>query len=205
MKTNLFWSWFLANEKKLRSIHTLPESECNQLLFWFYQHLRCYSADIGFQILIKTSSKKRRTLTFSTSSDSEVHQIILNLIQSAPEIPNWIISTTIETLSEDDSEYLENEFNINKASFITSNIKSWIQHIDPVTNKFIVGIILNFQTANINPEIAHLTVVRILKETLGDYIYNHYIENIIIHNQLPNDKEVLELKELKIYLEEYKS
>ncbi|SDX33455.1 hypothetical protein [Aequorivita viscosa] len=203
MNTNLFWSWFLANEKKLRSIHTLPEIEGKQLLFWFYQYLRCYSADIGFQILIKTSSKKRRTLTFFTSGDSEAHQIISNLIQSAPKIPNWIISTTVETLSEDDSEYLENEFNINKASFITSNIKSWIQHIDPVTNKLIVGIILNFPTANINPEIAHLTVVRILKEILGDYIYNHRIENIIIHNQLPNDKKVFELRELKLYLEGY--
>ncbi len=205
MNTNLFWSWFLANEKKLRFIHKLPEIEGQQLLFWFYQHLRCYSADIGFEILITTSSKKRRTLTFSTGGDSEAHQIILNLIESAPKIPNWIISTTIETLSEDDSEYLENEFNINKASFITSNIKAWIQHIDPVTNKFIVGVVLNFPTANITPELTLQTVIRILKEILGDYIYNHHIENIIIHNLIPNDKEVFVLKDLKLYLEGYKS
>ncbi|QAA80856.1 hypothetical protein EI546_03535 [Aequorivita sp. H23M31] len=130
-----------------------------------------------------------------------MRQLILSLIESALKFPNWIISTIIETLSEDDSEYLENEFNINKASFITSNIKSWIEHIDPVTNKFMLGIVLNFPTAKTGREIVHQTVVRILKETLGDYIYNHQIENIIIHNQLPNDKEVLELKELKLFLE----
>jgi|SRR5690554_203210 len=199
MNTQIFWSWFTANEKKLRTIHTIPESEGNQLLYWFHQHLRYYSPKIGFQLIISTSSKKLSTLSFSSCGDYEAHQIILNLIQSAQKIPNWIISTTIETLSEDDSEYLENEININKAR-ITSNLKSWIQHIDPVTNKFILEIVLNFPTAKTGPEIVHQTVVRILKEILGDYIYNHQIENIIIHSAIPKDKELFELKDLRLYL-----
>src|SRR5690554_4856318 len=127
MNTPPFWNWFQANEKKLRTIHTLPESEGNQLLYWFYQHLRYYSPKIGFQLIISTSSKKLSTLSFSSCGDYEVRQLILNLIEAAPKFPNWIISATISTLSEEESEYLENEFNINKASFITSNLKSWIQ------------------------------------------------------------------------------
>src|SRR5690554_5160830 len=127
MNTQIFWSWFTANEKKLRTIHTIPESEGNQLLYWFHQHLRYYSPKIGFQLIISTSSKKLSTLSFSSCGDYEAHQIILNLIQSAQKIPNWIISTTIETLSEDDSEYLENEININKTqkhkTYLTNKTK----------------------------------------------------------------------------------
>ena len=200
MNTNIFWLWFRTNEKKLRSIHTLPESEGEQLLYWFYQHLRYYNSKIGFQIVIATSQKKQPTLSFSTWGDYKVRQLILNLIESAPKISNWIISTTIETLSDEDSEYLENEFNLNNSSFIASSLRSWIQRIDPGTNKFILGIILNFATANIHPEIVKLAVIGILKDTLGELLYDRYIEDFIIHSQIPEDEEVFELCELKPYL-----
>lgn len=201
MKTNLFWSWFLANEKKLRTIHTLPESEGNQLLYWFYQHLRYYSPKIGFQLIIPTSSKKLSTLSFSTCGDYEVRQLILNLIEAAPRTPNWIISATISTLSEEDSEYFENEFGLNKINCNTSNIKFWRQHIDPITNKLILGIILNFPTTKIDPEIVHSTVVEVIKENLGKNIYNLHIEEIHIHSEIPQDEKLFELRELKLFLE----
>lgn len=111
MKTPSFWPWFLANEKKLRKIHTLPENEGNQLLYWFYQHLRSYNPKIGFQLVIPTNSKGKPTLSFSACDDDEVRQLIYDLIEAAPNIPNWIISTTIITLSKEDWEYFGNEFN----------------------------------------------------------------------------------------------
>lgn len=179
----------------------MPESEGNQLLYWFYQHLRYYSPKIGFQLIIPTSSKKLSTLSFSTCGDSEVRQLILSLIEAAPKFPNWIISATISTLSEEDSEYFENEFHLNKISGNASHLKFWRQLIDPVTNKLILGIILNFSTAKIEPEIIYSTVVGILKDTLGELLYDHYIEDFIIHSQIPEDEEIFELQELRLYLE----
>ena len=134
-----------------------------------------------------------------------MRQLILNLIEAAPKFPNWIISATISTLSEEESEYFENEFRLNKISCNVSNLKFWHQLIDPLTNKITLGIIPNFPTAKINPEIVHETVVGILKDFLGEVLYNRHIEDIIIHNQIPDDEEILELKELKLYLEGYKS
>ncbi len=201
MKTPPFWHWFLANEKKLRTIHTIPESEGNQLLYWFYQHLRYYSPKIGFQLIIPTSSKKLSTLSLSTCGDYEVRQLILNLIEAAPKTPNWIISATISTLSEEDSEYFENEFRLNKISCNASNLKVWPKHIDPVTNKLILGIIPNFPIAKIDPEIVHETVVEILKDTLGENIYNRHIKDINLHSEIPQDEKLFELRELKLFLE----
>jgi hypothetical protein len=103
----------LQERKKLRTIHIISESEGNQLLYWFHQHLRYYSPKIGFQLIISTRVKKPSTFSFSTCGDYEVGQLILNLIEAAPKFPNWIISTNIKTLSEEESEYLENEFNLN--------------------------------------------------------------------------------------------
>ncbi|HLW31225.1 MAG TPA: hypothetical protein VKX40_03110 [Aequorivita sp.] len=201
MNTTPFWSWFQANEKKLRTIHTLPESEGNQLLYWFHQHLRYYSSKIGFQLIIATSSKKPSTLSFSTCGDYEVRQLILNLIESAPKFPNWIISAHISTLTDEEYEYFENEFRLNKINFNASSIEFWPQHIDPITNKAILGIILNFPTPQIDPKIVHQTVVEILKDTLGEKNYERYIADIIIHSDIPEDEALFELSELKQYLE----
>lgn len=201
MNTQIFWHWFCRNEKKLRTIHILSENEGNQLLYWFHQHLRYYSSKIGFQLIISTSSKKLSTLSFSSCGDYEVRQLILNLIEAAPKFPNWIISATISTLSEEDSEYFENEFRLNKISRNVSNLKFWRQHIDPITNKLILGIILNFPTTKIAPEIIHSTVVEVLKQNLGEGHNERYIEEIIIHSENPKDEKLFELQELKLFLE----
>ena len=130
-----------------------------------------------------------------------MRQLILNLIEAAPKTPNWIISATISTLSEEESEYFENEFRLNQISCNASSIKFWRQHIDPITNKLILGIILNFPTTKIAPEIVHSTVVEVLKQNLGENIYNHHIEDIIIHSEIPEDEEIFELNDLPLYLE----
>ncbi len=202
MNTQPFWSWFQANEKKLRTIHTLSESEGNQLLYWFHQHLRYYSPKIGFQLIISTSSKKLSTLSFSTCGDYEVRQLILNLIEAAPKTHNWIITATISTLSEEESEYFENEFRLNKFSCNVSNLKFWRQLTDPLTNKITLGIVPSFPTFKIDHEILHSTVAGILKETLGEERYEHYIEDFIIQSEIPENEELFELKDLKLYLED---
>lgn len=202
MNTQVFWHWFSSNEKKLRTIHIISESEGNQLLYWFHQHLRYYSPKIGFQLIISTRVKKPSTLSFSTCGDYEVRQLILNLIEVAPKFPNWIISTNIKTLSEEESEYLENEFNLNYSS-ITSNIKSWIQLIDPSTNKFILGIIMDFPIDKFDPDLLHEVVGFIITDTLGKENFERFIEAFIIHSEPPEDEVLLELKDLIIYLEGY--
>ncbi|QAA80806.1 hypothetical protein EI546_03265 [Aequorivita sp. H23M31] len=131
-----------------------------------------------------------------------MRQLILNLIESAPKFPNWIISATISTLSEEDSEYFENEFRINKINFNASTIEIWPQHIDPITNKATLGIVLNFPTPQIDPKIVHQTVVEILKDTLREKHYERYIADIIIHSDIPKDEALFELSELKQYLED---
>lgn len=41
----------------------------------------------------------------------------------------------------------------------------------------------------------------ILKETLGEEQYVRYIEDIIIHSEIPEYEEIFELQELRLYLE----
>ncbi len=198
-----FWSWFTANEKKLRTIHILSESEGNQLLYWFHQHLRYYSSKIGFQLIISTSSKKLSTLSFSTCGDYEVRQLILNLMEAAPKFPHWIISATLTSLADEDPDFFEKEYCLNGICCKPSNIKFWCHLIDPDTDQFVLGIILDFPIDDMDPELLYEIVGIILTDTLGEEQYEQYIEAFIIHSELPEDEELLELKNLKIYLEGY--
>lgn len=83
---NTFWSWFTANENKLRSIHNLSDCERTELLFWLSQHLKYYSPKIGHRLIVDPEGKEPPTLSFSICGDPEVRGLILNLMAEAPPI-----------------------------------------------------------------------------------------------------------------------
>ncbi len=203
MKTQPFWSWFLANEKILRNIHSLSEKGREELLYWFSKHLDYYSPKIGYRFIIPHLSQEPPTLSFSTSGDPELRILIVQLLETAPKLPHWIITASITSLADQDPNYFEKEYCLNSLCCKPSQIKFWTLLIDPETDQFILAIHLHISTNNIDPDLVYETVVAILIDTLGDEKYNHHIEDIIIHNQLPVDEEILELKELKLYLEGY--
>jgi|SRR5690554_3783573 len=204
MNTSFFWHWFTANEKRLRKIHNLPESEGNQLLYWFFQHLNYYSPKIGYRIIIPTQTRELPTLDFFSYGDPEVRMLIIQLIETAPEFPDWIIKASITSLAKEDPDYFEKEYCLNGLCCKPSYIRFWVELIDPDTDRFILGIHLDTPANNIDPDLVHETVVAILKDILGDEKYNHHIEDIVIHDQIPHDEDILELNELKLYLEDYK-
>ena len=130
--------------------------------------------------------------------------LIIQLIETAPEFPDWIIKASITSLAEEDPDYFEKEYCLNGLCCKPSYISFWVALIDPDTDRFILGIYLETPTNNIDPDLVHETVVAILKDILGDKKYNHHIEDIVIHDQIPDDEDILELNELKLYLEDYK-
>lgn len=202
---NPFWSWFLANEHILRNIHSLSEKGREELLYWFAKHLEYYSPNIGYRLIIPPENQDLPTLAFSTCGDPEVRALILHLMETAPKFKDWIITASITSLADQDPDYFEKEYCLNGLCCKPSHIKFWTLLIDPETDQFILGIHLDIPTNNIDPELVHEIVAIILKDSLGDENYEHHIEDIIIHDQLPDDEEILPLKELKLYLEGYKS
>lgn len=203
MNTPPFWSWFLTNEKKLRTIHTLPENEGNQLLYWFYQHLQYYNSNIGFQLIIPTTSKELPTLSFLTYGDFEDRQPILTLIESAPKLKGWVIKASLSSLEDQYSDYFQKEYCLNGICCKPSNIKLWGLSIDPKTDLFILGIFLDFSTDKYDSDLLREVVAIILTDTLGEERFEKHIEDFCIYSKLPEDEELFELNELKQYLEDY--
>ena len=201
MKT-LFWPWFLANEKKLRAINTLPESNRKELLYSFSEHLKYYNPNIGYRIIIPPQNRELPTLAFSTSRDPEVRALVLNLMETAPKLKDWIITASINSLADQNPDYFEKEYCLNGICCKPSNIKFWGLSIDPNTGQFILGIIFDFPINNLDPILLYEIVVIMLIDTLGEESYDRYIEDIIIHSEIPEDEDLFELQELKLYLED---
>ena len=198
-----FWSWFTANEKRLSSINTLTESEKDQLLNWFSQHLKYYSSKIGHRLIIPPEIGEPAHLAFATNGCPKDRVLVVKLMEAAPKFPHWIISATLTSLADEDPDYFEKEYCLNGICCKPSDIKFWCHLIDPDTDQFVLGIILDFPIDDMDPELLYEVVGTILTDTLGEEQYEQYIEAFIIHSELPEDEELLELKELKIYLEGY--
>lgn len=200
MKTSNFWHWFTANENKLRTIHDLTDSERTELQFWLSQHLKYYSPKIGHRLIIPPNGIEKPTLSFSICGDPEVRSLILSLMAEAPTYKNWIIAASLTSLA-DDPDYFDNEYCLNGITLKPSNIKFWGESIDVKKKQFILGIILDFPIDNIDPDLLRQIVRIVLIDTLGESTYNRYIEDFIVHLKIPEDEEIFELYELKMYLE----
>src|SRR5690606_16131941 len=98
MKTQPFWHWFTANEKTLRNIHSLSKKGKEELLYWFSKQLDYYSPNIGYRFIIPPLGKELPTLSFSTNGDPELRIRIVQLLENAPKLPNWIITASISSL-----------------------------------------------------------------------------------------------------------
>ncbi len=201
MKSSNFWHWFTANEKSLRSINDLSECECTELLFWLSQHLKYYSPKIGHRLIIPPEGQEPPTLSFSTNGDPEARGLILKLMADAPNYQDWIIAASLNSLANEDPDYFEKEYCFEGICCKPSNIKFWGEFIDVEKVKFILGIIFDFHIDNIEPNFLRQIVGIVLIDTLGELIYDRYIEDFIIHSEIPEDEEIFELYDLKMYLE----
>lgn len=203
MNTHPFWSWFTANETKLRAINTLPENDRHKLLCPFSKHLHNYSPKIGYRVIISPENQGVPTIAFSSSRKPEVRALILNLMETAPRFKDWIITASITSLADQDPNYFENEYCLNGICCKPSHIKFWALLIDPDTDQFVLGIILDFPIDDLDPELLYEIAAIILTDTLGEERFEKYIEDFIIHSATPDDEEVFELHELRQYLEDY--
>ena len=197
-----FWSWFTANENKLRSIHNLSDCERTDLLFWLSQHLKYYSPKIGHRLIIPPEGQEPATLSFSICGDPEVRGLILNLMAEAPRYENWIISASLSSLATEDPDYFEKEYCLEGICCRPSHIKFWGEVAEVNTKQFHLGIVLNFPITHMEPTILKQIVSIILTDTLGESLYHRHIKGFTIHPQIPEDEELFELYELKLYLEE---
>ena len=121
-------------------------------------------------------------------------------MSDAPKYENWIIAASLTSLA-DDPDYFDNEYCLNGNTLKPSNIKFWGESIDVKKKQFFLGIILDFPIDNIDPDLLRQIVCIVLIDTLGESMYNRFIEDFIVHLKIPEDEEIFELYELKMYLE----
>src|SRR5690554_2462089 len=198
-----FWSWFTANEKTLRKVHSLSDHEREELLYWFSQHLKYYSTTIGHRLIIPFEVGEPARLSFATYGRPKGRVMVLKLMEAAPKLPYWIISASIPSMSDQDPDYFEKEYCLNGICLKPSGIKFWGMFLDPDTDQFILGICLDFPIHKFDPDLLHEVVAIIITDTLGEEKFERLIEAFFIQTELPKGEELLELKDLKIYLEGY--
>ena len=201
MKTPSFWLWFMANEKTLKKLHSLSEKKREELMYWFSTHLDYFNPQIGYRLMIPPNSQELPTLAFTTNGDLEARKHILHLMETAPKTKDWIISATITSLAEEDPNYYEKEYCIEGVCCRQSNIKFWGELIDLNTKQLVLGIIFNFPIKEVQPDLLRQIISIVLIDTLGEQLYDRYIKDFIIYTQIPEDEDLFELYELKMYLE----
>lgn len=197
-----FWSWFTANETKLRSLHKLPDSERTDLLFWLSQHLKYYSPKIGHRLTISSNIQEPSTLSFSICGEPEVRGLILTLMAEAPKYKNWIISASLNSLAGEDPDYFEKEYCLDGICCRPSQIKFWGEVAEVNSKQFLLGIIFTFPITHLDLDILKQIVVIILSDTLGEALYNRHIKGLTIYSEISDDEDIIDLYELKLYLEE---
>jgi len=122
-------------------------------------------------------------------------------MSDAPKYQDWIISAWLNSLADENPDYFEKEYCIEGICYKPSNIKFWGEFIVVEKVKFVLGIIFDFPIDNIEPNLLRQIVGIVLTDTLGELTYEHYIEDFIIHSETPEDEEIFELFDLKMYLE----
>jgi len=185
---NPFWSWFLANEKTLRNIHSLSDKGREELFYWFSKHLEYYSPHIGYRLIIPPENQDLPTLAFSTCGDPQIRAMVLNLMEIAPKLKDWTISATLTSLVNEDPDFFEKEYCLNGICCKPSNIKFWCHLIDPDTDQFILGIILDFPIDDMDLELLYEIVAIILTDTLGEGKFERFIEDFFFKPNFPRAK-----------------
>src|SRR5690554_4695236 len=203
MKTPSFWLWFIANEKALRGINHLNKRKRSKLIYWFSKHLGYYNPKIGFRLIVPLENQGTPSIAFSAGENIELRPDILHLMKTAPHTKKWIITASLTSLADNDPDYFEKGNYINGIYLKPSNIKFWGLSIHPDTRQFFLGIVLDLPIAKKDENLLYEAVESILIDTLGEERYYHYIEDFCIYSELPEDEDLLSLKDLKQYLEGY--
>ena len=77
----------------------------------------------------------------------------------------------------------------------------WREVAEVNSKQFLLGIVLNFPITHIEPILLKAIVAIILTDTLGESLYHRHIKGFNIQTQIPEDQEIFELYDLKMYLE----
>lgn len=175
--------------------------EKSDLLYAFVHHLQYYNPKIGYRLILASESEGIPTLAFSSRRDPDLRPVIIHLMETAPKLKDWIITASKTSLAEQYPDYFDKEYCLYGICCKPSDIRFWGLCIDSDTKESILGIVLDFPIDKLDPIRLYEVVAIILMDTLGEESYDRHIEDFIVHSQIPDDEDLFELSNLKMYLE----
>lgn len=198
-----FWTWFIDNHMKLKTLRTLKPKDQKHYTFWLDWHLHFYAKGIDYLLVFPKRSKDKAQLIITANGNPQYFEKVEEIINTAPRMNDWTITAFIKPKYEYDEleSGLDKPYVLQDITLKTSELKCTPLKYEGEKKIDMIVYLRNYTVYSQNTNLIELIFIMV-RDLLGEKSLYQNI-NFVELAQLPahENAEVIQLYELQFYLD----
>lgn len=201
---DFFWSWFIDNHTKLRTLNTLNAKDKKHYLYWLDWHLHFYAPSVDFILIFPNRKNEKTQMIITSNGNPDFFNSVEEVVNSAPQLNDWEFIAFVQPSKDLD----EMEAGLDKPYvFKDINLKASELKFMPFEyeneKKIDMMVYLKNFTVHCNNKNLLQVVFIIMQDIIGEKLLFENI-NFVELAQMPEEEniELIYLYDLQYYLDE---
>lgn len=198
-----FWSWFIDNHPKLKTLRDLKPKDQKHYTFWLNWHLHFYTPGIDFLLVFPNREKDKLQMIITANGNPDYFDKVEEVVKAAPQLKDWKFTAFIQPQHdyEELEKGLDKPYVFQDITLKASEIKFLPLEYEGEKKIDMIVFLKNFTIYSHNKNLLQLIFIMV-QDLLGEKSLYENI-NFVELAQLPeSDEELICLYDLLFYLDE---
>jgi hypothetical protein len=199
-----FWTWFIDNHKKLKTLRELKPKQQKHYTFWLNWHLHFYAPGTDFILVFPNREKEKIQMIITANGNPDYFNNVEKMVKAAPQLRDWKFTAFVQPKQdyEELENGLDNPYVFKDITLKTSELKFMPFEYENEKKIDMIVYLKNFTIYSQNENLLQLIYI-MMQDLLGEKSLYENI-NFVELAQLPEqeDDELIYLYDLQYYLDE---
>jgi hypothetical protein len=198
-----FWTWFIDNHAKLKSLRTLAPKEQKHFTFWLNWHLHFYAAGVDYILIFPNRKKEKIQMIITANGNPEYFEKVEEIVAAAPLLAEWTFTAFIQPSQDYEKleEGLDKPYVFQDITLKASEMKFLPFEYNGEKKIDMVVYLKNYVLHSHNSNLLQI-VYFMLQDLLGEKMLYGNI-NFVELAQIPEDQSnFLHLYDLQLYIDD---
>ena len=204
-KINTFWNWFQDNNQTIKNLINENQKNQKHICFWINKNLNYYCKEIDFMIVfpINNNNNNKSELILTANGNPEYFNQVLDLVDNAPHLKNWIFTAFIQPMERIDElmKGLDDPYIFHEIALKASELTFLQLEYHELSHKVDIVVFLKSYNLYCDTKTLQQAIFIIMQDIVGEKSLYQNI-NFVQLAQVPNNKEgLIKLYDFQLFLD----
>ena len=204
-KINTFWNWFQDNNQTIKNIFNETPKNQKHISFWLNKNLSYYCKEIDFMIVfpINNNNNNKSELILTANGNPEYFNHVIDLVENAPQLKNWIFTTFIQPMERIDElmKGLDDPYIFHEITLKASELTFLPLEYHELSHKVDIVVFLKSYNLYCDTKTLQQAIFIIMQDIVGEKSLFQNINFVQLAQMPDKNEELIHLYDFQMFLD----